>query len=169
MPIENGGFEDAGARLGEPRAWRLRTNVRSTEIAVFDLSRGFESFAWLALRRALGTDAIRAVFGTALGEDFASWAVGASLVFDDVAAATAQFDGGPVEQFSPGWDSATFVRSWAALVVAAAGFGAALVDDFADGWPGTTPRYLDWGAVTERVAIFESEAFEMFDSSWPSA
>ena len=169
MPIENGGFEDAGARLGEPRGWRLRTNVRSTEIAVFDLLRGFESFAWLTLRRALGTDVIRAVFGTALVDDFASWAVGAAFDFDDVASATAQFDGGPVEQLAPGWDSAVFARSWDALVVAAAGFGVARVDDFVDGWPGTTPRYLDWGAVIERVAIFAGEGFEMFDSSWPPA
>ena len=169
MPIENGSFEEAGARAGEPRAWRLHARVRSTEIAVFDLSRGFEGFEWLSLRRALGTDVVRATFGTALADDFAGWAVGAALMFDDVAAAVAQFDSVRIERFSPGWDSASFVRSWAEVVAAAAGFGTTRVDDFFEGWPGTTPRYLDWNDVVDRAALFAGQPIEMFDSSWPPA
>ena len=168
MPIDNGRFEEAGVSAGVPRGWRWQARVRSTEIAVFDLSRGFDGFEWLALRRALGTDVVRAVFGTAIADDFASWAPGASLVFDDVAASVADFDSTRVERFAPGWDSGVALRSWAALVAAAAQFGIAPVDDFTSDWPGTAPRYLEWSAVVDHAALFGAERFERFDSSWPA-
>ncbi len=169
MPVDNGGFEEAGVRAGEPRAWRLRAVVRANELAVFgDPAVGRESFEWLALRRVLlPADIVRAMFGATAAESFASWAIGAAMTFADVASASASFDGVHIERFGPGWNNPVFARSWSAVASQAADFGVGPADAFDVGWPGTAPRLLVWTDVTSAPAMFDGEVVEPFRASWP--
>ncbi len=169
MPIENGGFEEPGLRVGEARAWRLRAVVRASELAAFgDPAVGCETFEWGALQRGLlPADVVRAMFGVAPAELFASWAIGAAMAFADVASASSSFDGAGVERFGPGWNNLVFSRSWSAVTSQAADFGVGPADRFDAGWPGTTPRFLVWADVNSTPAMFDGEVVEPFRAGWP--
>lgn len=175
MPVENPGFEDAGAEPGLAARWTLTTLVARERVAGFGPPPhwGREDFErWFGWRHTL--DAGSVVVGVfeplreALERFEAGWANELfAWALPGGAVTVARFGGRAVDDLEVGWSAGSFLERWVDAASAPARFGGELAEGFEESWRGNERAAWRWADVSARPAVFDGAA-ETFERGWPA-
>ena len=173
MPIENPTFSDPGDIPGVPRAWTVRSFVRSQRVAGFGPSpfEGTETFErWSELALRLGV--IEQAFFDARPEGYEDFAEGwdadsYSTDFSDVPAEAALFSSEPVDGFKGGWHVESFGWHLDDVTLVTATFAAETAERFERGHRNDNYRWGFTDADLTRATLHGATA-ETFESTWPA-
>jgi hypothetical protein len=179
MPLQNPGFEDAGARPGEAAFWTLFTVVANERIAGFgpEPHRAWEDFErWFERQVAFDDgDLVPATFGPIANrsEDFeAAWSNVPYLTeLPTGQLVTFRFGGGNCEAFDMGWSNEVFAFTWDAVDAMTGIFNGKPRESFDTQWSSNQTFAQTWEAVASRSARFDAGAQdrETFDHQWTPA
>jgi hypothetical protein len=179
MAIQNPGFEDAGASLGEAQHWTLHTVASLERIAGFGPAphEAWEAFErWFDLLDDFDGLTVAIAFFDPLAEKYEDFeeAWNNDIYLFELPTGqmvTAPFGGDALEDMEDGWSNEPFTTSWAEVAAVTGEFDNEPREDFEERWRSNQSYAWSWAAVTSQTAKFDAGANtnEDFENDWTAA